>query len=91
MGFFEAVVALVSICAVFAVPLYGIHVWGKRNTAGKGSSAEVARLEAIVGEMHGDMQKLKDRVHVLERIATSDDKRLAEEIDRLGRSPRAGL
>jgi hypothetical protein len=90
MGFFEAVVALTSIVMVFGVPLYAIHIWGKRSSQGKNGSAEVARLNAIIGDMAADMQKLKDRVHVLERIATSDDKRLADEIERLGRSPRAG-
>jgi hypothetical protein len=34
---------------------------------------------------------LRERVAVLERLATSEDRRIGEEIDRLSRPPGAGL
>ncbi len=41
---------------------------------------------ASEGEIMRELQKLKERVAVLERIATDDDRKLAGEIERLRRS-----
>lgn len=38
---------------------------------------------AIIGQMQQQIDKLTDRVAVLERLVTDDDRRLANEIDRL--------
>jgi glycyl-tRNA synthetase beta subunit len=82
---------LIPIMAL-SIPLLAIWTHHKRSLSkGFGSSgAEVDRLNAVITEMHQDMTKLKDRVSVLERLATSEDRRIAEEIDRLSRSPGAG-
>ena len=82
---------LIPIMAL-SIPLLAIWTHHKRSLAkGFGASGgEVDRLNAVITEMHQDMTKLKDRVSVLERLATSEDRRIAEEIDRLSRSPGAG-
>lgn len=64
-----------------------------KQRAGAGN-ADAARLETVVREMAGDMEKLRERVQVLEKLATDGDRNLANEIERLrGRpdaSPRGG-
>ena len=40
----------------------------------------------MIGEMHADITKLKERVRVLEKLATDDDRRLASEIEGLRRA-----
>lgn len=44
---------------------------------------EVARLGAVIDNMNGDMNRMRDRLAVLERLVTDDDRRLSEEIGRL--------
>lgn len=48
-------------------------------------------LEAIVAETQAEVSRLKERVIVLERLATDDDRKLADEIERLrrGQGPEA--
>jgi hypothetical protein len=58
----------------------------------KAAGSEAADLKALVGDMHSEITKLKDRVRVLERLATDGDRNLADEIERLRRdttNPRA--
>ena len=93
MGVFEFVIALVVIGTVSglitaALKLKRATVKAKRRRYG----AETDQLRGVVGEMHKDIAKLKDRVRVLEKLVTDDDRRLADEIERLRRtetSPRA--
>jgi outer membrane murein-binding lipoprotein Lpp len=47
------------------------------------SDGEVQRLGAVIASMNGDMDKMRDRLAVLERLVTDDDRRLSEEISRL--------
>lgn len=49
----------------------------------KGAPAEVARLEQILAATQTEMARLKDRVQVLEKLVTDDDRRLASDIERL--------
>lgn len=42
------------------------------------------RVDQILAETQAEMAKLRERVQVLERLATDDDSRLAREINRLG-------
>jgi phage shock protein B len=39
--------------------------------------------QAVIGQMQQQIDKLTDRVAVLERLVTDDDRRLAREIDSL--------
>jgi phage shock protein B len=61
-------------------------VWLVQN--GKNKRAEMAsggsrEDQAIIGQMQHQIDKLTDRVAVLERLATDDDRRLSREIDSL--------
>ena len=44
---------------------------------------DVARLEQILAANQAEMMKLRDRVQVLERLVTDEDRRVSGEIDRL--------
>lgn len=46
---------------------------------------DVARLGAVVEETSKEMARLRDSVAVLEKLVTDDDRKLADEINRLGR------
>ena len=52
----------------------------KRKAAGE---TDVARLEQILAANQSEMMKLRDRVQVLERLVTDEDRRVSGEIDRL--------
>lgn len=52
----------------------------RRAEAALGGSREDA---AVMGAMQAQIDKLTDRVAVLERLVTDDDRRLAREIDSL--------
>ena len=43
----------------------------------------VAKLEGIAADTSSEVAQLKQRVQVLEKLVTDDDRRLADEIDRL--------
>jgi hypothetical protein len=52
--------------------------------AKSGLNGDVARLEQILAETQTEMARLRERVQVLERLATDEDRRVASEISRLG-------
>lgn len=75
---------LVAIASPFLM-VVGI-VWLVQN--GKLRRAELLsrgsrRDDAVTGEMQAQIDKLTDRVAVLERLVTDDDRRLSREIDSL--------
>jgi len=83
-----------QIVGVF-IPILGILCGLVAIIAGAYLKSQKMKLEmmreqgassASEAEMMREIQKLKDRVAVLERIATDDDKKLAGEIERLRRS-----
>lgn len=51
-----------------------------------GGGGDVQRLTSIVENLTKETEKLRDRVAVLEKLVTDDDRKLADEIDRLRRS-----
>lgn len=55
-----------------------------RLRAGAGSD-DTARLTAIVEDLQKETTRLRDRVAVLEKLVTDDDRKLADEIVRLRR------
>lgn len=76
--------ALIAVAAPFAM-VVGI-VWVIQN--GKIRRTELRTRatradDAVMGEMQAQIDKLTDRVAVLERLVTDDDRRLAREIDSL--------
>lgn len=75
---------LVAVVAPFAMVV--AIVWVVQN--GKNRRAEMLtgrsrEGDAIIGQMQQQIDKLTDRVAVLERLVTDDDRRLSSEIDRL--------
>jgi phage shock protein B len=77
---------VIAVAAPFAMVV--AIVWIVQQ--GKSKRAEVYRGrsgqdEAIIGSMQQQIDKLTDRVAVLERLVTDDDRRLAREIDGLRR------
>lgn len=68
------------LCGLVAIIISGIHKSQKMKL-------EMLREERASGassnEMMNEIQRLKDRVAVLERLATDGERKLAGEIDRL--------
>lgn len=82
---------------IFAIPL--VAIVGGLSTqrlkmklqAGQAAAAgQVDRLAAELAQARGDIARLQDRVQVLERLVTDEDRRVADEISRLGRGDRPG-
>lgn len=82
MGLFEFIIGIVLICTIGGIVTSGMEV-EKRRLKTRHASAEAEELKSLMGDMHAEMTKLKDRVRVLERLATDGDRQLANEIDRL--------
>lgn len=55
----------------------------EKRLALKAGVGDAARLEQIVGANEAEMAKLRQRVEVLERLATDDEGRLSREISSL--------
>ncbi len=93
MSVFEFVIGLVILGTVSGVITGGMKLEREKIRAKASRYGEDAdALRGVVGEMHQEITKLKDRVRVLEKLVTDDDRRLADEIERLRRtdtSPRA--
>jgi hypothetical protein len=85
MGLFEFILGMVLICTIGGIVTNGMQL-EKRRLKVKAASGEAEELRAIIGDMHGEIGKLKDRVRVLERLATDGDRNLAAEIERLRRT-----
>ena len=54
----------------------------ERKLAAKSGASE--RVEQILAETQAEVERLRQRVQVLERLATDEDRRVANEISRLG-------
>ncbi len=77
------IVVLAGIAGVLAIIVLGTrHEERKLELENGAGNAE--KLGAMNAEMNAEIARLKDRVNVLERLATSDDRKLSEEIGRLG-------
>jgi len=55
----------------------------KARSAAAGEESEAAH--SMMGDLHHDVARLKERVQVLERLVTDDDRKLSDEIERLRR------
>jgi hypothetical protein len=94
LNFFEFVIGLVLIGSVAGIIQQGIKLErDKVRASRRAAEGNAAELGGIVSDLHKDVARLKDRVRVLEKLVTDDDRRLADEIERLRREdgrPRAG-
>lgn len=77
MNPFSMVVLIVAI--VFAAKVWRTHML---TQAKRPRSTDDDRL---IGSMQAQIDRLSERVNVLEKLATDDDRRLAREIDALDR------
>jgi hypothetical protein len=80
------VIVLVVLGFSLIVVKWGLAHEEKRMAlrAGKATAqGDVARLEQILAATQTEMARLKDRVQVLEKLVTDDDRRLASDIERL--------
>ena len=86
LGFFEFALGVILIGSIAGIVQQGIKLERDRVRAGRrASEGEAAQLGGIVSDLHKDVARLKDRVRVLEQLVTDDDRRLADEIERLRR------
>lgn len=83
-------VALIAITSIiFGVPavlwivLAGIKHEERKIQLQNAGGEEAARLNAVIDQLSADMVKVKDRVQVLEKLVTDDDRRLSAEISQL--------
>lgn len=82
---------------IFAIPLVAIigglstqRLKMKLKAGQAAASGQVAQIAAELAQTRADMARLQDRVNVLERLVTDEDRRVADEISRLGRDGRPG-
>jgi hypothetical protein len=86
-----ALVAIAGMGTFIAMLGFGHKMQAEKLRAKGGLGAEdAARLEKIVAETTAEVARLKERVQVLERLATDDDRKLAGEIERLRAGPGSG-
>jgi hypothetical protein len=84
MNFFAFIIALVAITSVTTIINTALRLAGRKYRY-KDGFGEVTRLESLVSETNAEVDRLRKRVAVLEKLLTDDDRRLANEIDRLQR------
>lgn len=73
-------------CGLVAI-IGGVHIKSQKLKLDMMQSQRVS--SASEAEMMAEVQRLKDRVAVLERLATDGDRKLAGEIERLRSDQRA--
>ncbi|RYD94481.1 MAG: hypothetical protein EOP61_21595 [Sphingomonadales bacterium] len=87
MGFFEFVLAVIIVGTIAKAITGGMKTERVRMKAqAYGYGEEADQLRGVVSEMHHEIGKLRERVRVLEKLMTDDDRRLADEIERLRRT-----
>ena len=85
--------ASVAFVAIAGMATFLVMIWMinraeiAKARAKTGSSDVIAKLESIIAETSTEVARLRDRVAVLERLATDEDRRVASEISRLGGGP----
>jgi hypothetical protein len=84
LNFFEFIIAIVLIGSIAGILQQGIKLERDKVRAGRrAAESDAAEIGGIVADLHKDVARLKDRVRVLEKLVTDDDRRLADEIERL--------
>ena len=78
---------LVLVLAVLGFTLIVVK-WGlaheeKRLALKANGGADVQRMEHVLAATQAEMVNLRERVQVLEKLATDDDRKLASDIERL--------
>jgi len=81
LDFIIVVVIITAISGVFT-SRHKLEREKIRLRAGRGGESEEA-VQKQLEDLQLDVARMKERIQVLERLATDDDRRLAEEIERL--------
>ncbi len=77
-------VAIAGIIATFFVIKMGIRHEERKLELEQGAGD--GRIEAILSATQQEVAKLRERVQVLEKLVTDDDRKLADDIERLRRA-----
>lgn len=72
---FAMVVAIIAI-------VYGAKIW-RTHMITKAKAARSPEDDKLIKSMQGEIHALSERVRVLEKLVTDDDRQLASEINRL--------
>lgn len=73
---------------VFIVAIvFGASVW-RTHMMTRARRTRSSEDEALIAQLTAQVERLTDRVGVLEKLATDDDRKLAREIDSLSRTDR---
>jgi hypothetical protein len=81
-----AIASVVIVTVVFAYLIVRMALkYDEKRLALKAAPNE--RVEQILAETQAEMATLRERVQVLERLVTDEDRRVASEISRLGDRP----
>ena len=72
---FAMVVAIIAI-------VYGAKVW-RTHMITKAKAARSPEDDRLIKSMQGEIHSLSERVRVLEKLVTDDDRQLASEINKL--------
>lgn len=67
--------------------VYGAKVW-RAHLLSRGYRGRSESDERMIGGMSAQIERLTDRVAVLEKLVTDDDRKLAADIERLRRDGR---
>ena len=78
-------VAIAGIIASFLLIRAGMRHEERKLELKQGMGAD-GRIEAILSATQQEVTKLRERVQVLEKLVTDDDRKLADDIERLRRS-----
>jgi hypothetical protein len=81
-----AVSILIGVCVILGSGVQIVRMalaHEEKRLALKHGGSDVARLEQIVATNEAEMVKLRQRVEILERLATDEDRRLSREISDL--------
>jgi cell division protein FtsB len=86
MDGYVIIMVLLIVGAGLGFTLLLVH-WGLKHEEKKmdlkAGSGDVARLAQVLESTQAEMARLRERVQVLEKLATDDDRRLAGDIERL--------
>lgn len=87
MEFIGILIPILGISCGLVAIIGGVHIKSQKLKLDMMQSQRVS--SASEAEMMSEVQRLKDRVAVLERLATDGDRKLAGEIERLRSDQRA--
>ena len=87
MEYIGILIPILGICCGLVAIMGGIFIKSQKMKLEMMQSQRIS--SASESEMTSEIQRLKDRVAVLERLATDGDRKLAGEIDRLRSDQRA--